>query len=275
VPAAASFATSSPGPHRLAPPAITKVLVFVVENHSLAQMRRSMPRVHAFASRYAYASDYTAIRHPSLPNYIAMVSGSTLGITDDGDPAAHPLRANNVFRQALAHQRTAKVYADSMPGPCYLHNAGEYAVRHNPWTYFVRDRSSCRRYDLPAARLRPDVADGRLPTVGFVIPNLVHDAHDASLAAADRWISRRIDLIRSGPDWTSGQLAIVLTADEDDSHHGNRVLTLVASRYQQHKVVGRHLTHYSLTRLLDSVIGAPPLRNARRAPSMRSAFAMP
>ena len=33
---------------------ITKVLVFVVENHSLKQMRQSMPRVFRFALRFAF-----------------------------------------------------------------------------------------------------------------------------------------------------------------------------------------------------------------------------
>lgn len=271
VPAAAAT-TASARTAAATSPAIRKVLVFVVENHSLSQMKAQMPRVYRFASRYAYATDYTAITHPSLPNYLAMVSGSTLGVSDDNDPSAHRLTANNVFRQALAHHKSAKVYADSMPAPCYTHSAGEYAVKHNPWAYFVRDRAACQKYDVPARRLAADVAGRRLPNIGFVIPNLVHDAHDGTLAQADRWIARRINLLRSGRDWASGHLAIVVTADEDDSAHGNRVLTVVASRYQHHKVVARHLTHYSLTKLLDSVIGAPALRHAKRAPSMRAAF---
>ena len=255
-------------------PVIRKVVVFVVENHSLRQMRTQMPKVYAFAKRYAYASDYTAIRHPSLPNYLAIVGGSTFGVSDDKGPAAHHLTGNNVFRQALRHHKTAKVYADSMPSRCYLHNAGEYAVRHNPWTYFVKDRASCRKYDVPARRFARDVRTGHLPNVGFVIPNLVHDAHNASLAKADAWISRRINLLRSGRDWSSGRLAIVVTADEDDKHSGNRVLTLVGSRYQPHRVVRRHLTHYSLAGLLDRVIGAPMLRHARTAPRMGWPFRM-
>jgi len=272
--AAGSGAVSAVPASATARPVVTKAVVFVVENHSLAQMKRQMPKVYAFAKRYAYASDYTAIRHPSLPNYLALAGGSTFGVADDKNPAAHRLRGTNVFRQALSHHRTAKVYADAMPANCTLHNAGQYAVRHNPWTYFVKDRASCRKYDVPARRLGADVRAGRLPNVGFIIPDLVHDAHDASLAKADTWIAKRIALLRSGPDWASGRLAIVVTADEDDDHHGNRVLTLVGSRYQDHRVVSRHLTHYSLTRLLDRLAGGAPLRKARTAPALGRAFGM-
>src|SRR3954464_3870602 len=73
------------------PPRVTKVLVFIEENHSLSQMKSSMPFVYGLAKRYAYASSYTAIRHPSLPNYLAIAGGSTFGVSDDDSPAAHPL----------------------------------------------------------------------------------------------------------------------------------------------------------------------------------------
>lgn len=253
-------------------PAVTKVIVFVVENHSLAQMKAGMPKVYGFAKKYAYASDYHAITHPSLPNYVAITAGSTLGISDDKGPDAHQLTANNVFHQALQHHKRVKLYADSMPSRCYLHNEGNYAVRHNPWAYYVNDRRACNSYDVPATQIAGDVNTGRLPNIGFVIPNLVHDAHNGTLAQSDEWICQKINLLRSGPDWASGHLAIVITADEDDGHHHNRVLTVVGSRYQTHKVVTRYLNHYSLTKLLEQVAGAHYLRQANGAPDMRSPF---
>lgn len=253
-------------------PQVTKVLVFMVENHSLDQMTSSMPFVHGLAQQYAYANNYTAIRHPSLPNYLAIVGGSTFGVTDDKSPSAHRIRGASVFSQARRAGRTVKVYAESAPRRCALANAGRYAVRHNPWTYFVSDRTACRRYDVPAYSLGRDADAGTLPNVGMVIPNLVHDAHDGTLAASDAWIQKRVTRIQAGPDWQSGRLAIVITADEDDRHAGNKVLTVVASRYQQHKVVGTPLTHYSLTRFIDDVAGVRYLRAAATAPSLTDAF---
>ena len=276
-PAVTSAVLASPGADsaaRAARAGVTKVLVFMVENHSLGQMRAGMPRTYAFASRHAYATGYRAIRHPSLPNYIAIAAGSTMGVADDGDPSAHHLRGNNVFRQALRSGHTAKVYAESMPRRCALTNRGRYAVRHNPWTYFSgpRDRAACRRYDVNARRLARDSAAGALPNVGFVIPDVIDDAHDGTLAQADAWISRQIGILTAGPDWRAGRLAVVVSADEDDRHSGNRVLTLVATRAQAPRVVRRPLSHYSLTGFLEDVLHVRHLREARSAPSLAKAF---
>src|SRR4051794_29263659 len=165
---------------RTGPPAITKVLTFVVENHSLSQMKASMPYVYRLAKTHAYADHYRAITHPSLPNYLVMASGGTHGVADDADPSAHPLAGQTVFDQALALGRTATVYADAMTRPCQLVDEGTYAVRHNPWTYFVDGRAACLQNDVPVSRLALDARAGTLPNAGLVVPDLVHDAHDAA-----------------------------------------------------------------------------------------------
>ncbi len=262
--AATSAATST---HR-----VTKVLIFMVENHALSQMQTQMPYTYSLAKKYAYATDYSAIRHPSLPNYLAIAGGSTFGVTDDANPPAHHIPGPSIFDQALAHHLTAKTYADSMPSKCDLTNSGNYAVRHNPWVYFVGSRAACRANDVPVGALATDAKAGRLPNVAMVIPNLVHDAHDDTLAKSDAWIKARIVQVMAGQDWKSGRLAIVITADEDDRLHSNKVLTVVASRYQSHRVVHTALNHYSLTRLVDDILGVPYLRSASKAASMTKAF---
>ena len=68
---------------------------------------------------------------------------------------------------------------------------------------------------------------------------------------------------------------MVLTADEDDSSQGNKVLTVVIHPSQSGHVVTTPLTHYSLTRLYEDVAGVPYLNNAATAPSMSDAFGMP
>jgi acid phosphatase len=108
----------------------------------------------------------------------------------------------------------------------------------------------------------------------MVVPNLDHDAHDGSLRAADAWFQSLMQTILAGPDWKSGRLAIVLTADEDDHNAGNTVLTTVITKSlsNKHVVVTTRLTHYSLTRLYDEVADLPLLHNAASAPSIARAF---
>jgi acid phosphatase len=78
----------------------------------------------------------------------------------------------------------------------------------------------------------------------------------------------------AGPDWLSGHLAIVVTADEDDRTQSNLVLTVVAHPSLHGAVVTTPLTHYSLARLYSEVLAAQPLGEAAAAPSMATAFGL-
>jgi len=273
--------TPSPSRHATKAPstattaAVSKLLVFVVENHSMAEMRDQMPWTYALAQHYGYATDYRAMTHPSLPNYLAIAGGSTFGVTDDNNPSAHPLPAPSVFGAALRAGLTARVYADAMPSPCFLTSAGDYAVRHNPWTYFPAEHADCATHDLTMAPYAADVRTGHLPDAGLVVPDLCHDAHDCSLATADAWLRQEVGVAMAGPDFRSGRLAIVVTADEDDGSQGNTVLTVVVHPSQHGAVVTSPLSQLSLSRLYTEVLGVPPLRDAASAPSMASAFHLP
>ena len=129
--------------------------------------------------------------------------------------------------------------------------------------------SGCSTRDVPSGTttsgaLINDVNAGTLPNVGMLVPNICNDAHDCSLGTADAWLKGWLPKIMARPDFTSGKLAIVVTADEDDRNSGNKVLTTVlhSSLNGTHKVVSSALTHYSLTGLYDDVIGASRLRKA-------------
>ena len=110
--------------------------------------------------------------------------------------------------------------------------------------------------------------------MGFLIPDLVHDAHDGSLSAADSWLEQQLTPVLRSTDFTTGKLVVVVTADEDDKHSGNVVLTSVLTPRISHKVVRTPLTHYSLTRFIAKVLGVAPLRNGATAPDMSAAFGL-
>lgn len=270
-----SASAQLPATAALTRPPVTKLLVVVVENHSLDQMKAGMPYTFGLAQKYGYATDYHAITHPSLPNYIAIAGGQTYGIRDDRLPAYHRLSGRSVFGQALRNGKTAATYAESMPVRCGRYNSGNYAPKHNPWTYFANERTGCKAHDRGMAAFADAAGSGRLPRVGMVVPNLCHDAHNCSLATADAWFKSLMSKVQAGPDWKAGRLAVVLTADEDDHTQGNKVLTVVVHPSQDHHIVTTRLTHYSLTRLYDEVAGLPYLHNAATAPSMATAFGLP
>lgn len=281
-PAATSSGTSSApstGPRVTSRP-VTKLLVFVEENHSLDQMREQMPYAFALAKRYGYATNYYALSHPSLPNYIQIAGGQTHGVDDNSDPSTYPLEGTSVFGQAIAQGRTAGVFADGMTEPCAPRDEGtegedEYVVHHNPWVYFTAEHADCMRYDQPVSALDAAIRTGRLPNAGMVVPNQCHNAHDCDLSEADAWFAGYMRKIFAGPDWRSGHLAVVLTADEDDDSQDNRILTVVVHPSQHAHVVDVRLDHYSLTRLYEDVVHAPHLFHAADAASMSDAFGLP
>jgi hypothetical protein len=253
---------------------VSKVLVFVVENHSLDQMRAGMPFTYGQATRYGYADHYQAVMHPSLPNYLAITGGSTYGVSNDDGPSVNGTHAPSVFQQALDHGRTAKTYAEGQPAPCTTVNSGPYAVRHNPWAYHLDERGACAAHDVGLDALADDVRSGSLPDVGLVVPDLCNDAHSCPLATADAWLEEQVGTVEAGPDFTSGHLAVVITADEDDHHQDNTVLTVVAHPALHGTIVSAPLSHYSLSRSLSSVAGAAPLGEAATAPDLIRAFGL-
>ncbi|WP_112238261.1 alkaline phosphatase family protein [Kribbella monticola] len=259
------------------PAKITKLLVVVLENKNACATVKGMPYLAGLADKYATAARYYAMAHPSLPNYLTLAGGSTFGIRDDRSPAAHKLPGQSVFGQVLAAGEIAKTYAEDMKSNCQLEQGKHdtYAVRHNPWLYFVSDteRQGCQQYDVPAGtpeagEFHDDVANGTLPTFGFLAPNLCDDAHDCPLDSANTWMKTWFGPLLAGPDFTSGHLLVLVTFDEDDKHAGNRVLMVAVNPSLHHLVVDTRLDHTATSKAVSTLVSAPPLREAANAPDL-------
>jgi phosphatidylinositol-3-phosphatase len=252
-----------------------KILVIMEENHSIQQIFPSgMPYLWSLAQRYAYATDWSDVSHPSLPNYLAIFGGSDFNNPQDcapGPGCSYP--GPSVFGQALARGETAKAYEESMPQPCDQSFVGNYDVNHNPWAYFPSEAANCQANDVPAGTpsggaLAADVHRGTLPTVGLVTPDLIHDGHNGTPAQADAWLQTWIPALMSGPDWRSGRLAIVVVFDEGETTE--QVPFVLMDPGLSGIKISKPANQYALTRLIDKVIGAPPLRQAAGAADVAS-----
>jgi phosphatidylinositol-3-phosphatase len=252
---------------------VSKILVIMEENHSTDQVfPNGMPYLWQLARRYGHATAWNAITHPSLPNYLAIFSGSSFNDPQDCSPGpgcTYP--GPSVFGQALAAGKTARSYEESMPQPCDQSSSGPYDVNHNTWAYFPGEAARCRANDVPAGTtasgaLVSDVRGGTLPTIGLITPNLIHDAHDGTLAQADDWLRSWIPVLVSGPDWQSGHLAIVVAFDEGDTV--NHVPFVLIAPGVSGAILRKPVNHYALTRLMDKIIGTRPLRQAVGAPDI-------
>jgi acid phosphatase len=260
-----------------------KLLIIPLENHSRSEALAQMPHLARWAKRYGHATDYHAITHPSLPNYLAIWGGSTFGVSSDCAVGARGCvpTAPSVFGQTRAAGRTVRAYQESMTRPCQTSNAGRYAPRHGPWPYWLgsRERRWCNTYDVPSGTptrgpLAHDIAAGTLPVTGELTPNTCNDGHDCSLATVDNWLARWVPVLTAGRDYRAGRLTIVITFDEDDYSQQNTVAFVVIDPRLSGRTVTGRFTHYSLTKWLDDNAGVPELRHARTAPNLRAAFGL-
>jgi hypothetical protein len=249
------------------PPApFQHVIWIVMENHSYGEIIGSSdtPYLNSLAHKCGLAANFSAESHPSLPNYVAMTSGSTQGIKDDGDPSEHPLAVQSIFSQLGGGWRALN---ESMPSACDLNDASSYAVRHNPAVYYTNIRGRCGRQDTPLTA-RPNLS----ARFTFITPNLCHDMHDCSASQGDSWLAGFLPKILGSREYRKQSTAVFITWDEGSGD--NHIPTLVLSRYTRpHTVSNKSFNHYSLLRTTEALLGVKAkLGQAAAAADMRASF---
>ena len=241
------------------------VVWIVLENLGYSVVgSRAAPYFNSLASRCSLATNYLAVSHPSLPNYIALTSGSTQGIADDNEPSSHPLAVANIFSELKGSWRA---YDESMPAPCDRVTSGSYAARHNPAVYYT-NLPSCSRDDLPlTAPLDLSAA------FTMITPNVCNDMHSCPVTTGDIWLKKYVATIIASSQYQSRSLVLFVTFDENVESATNRVPTIVVGPSVPR---GAHIdtlfTHYSLLRSTEALLHVPVLGGARSASSMIQAF---
>jgi hypothetical protein len=176
-------------------PAFDHVVVIVFENKEATSVlgNRAAPTFNSYARRYAKLTRYYGVTHPSLPNYLALVSGSTQGITTTCTDCV--VDATSLADTIEASGRTWKTYAEGLPAPGFLGAfKGRYAKKHNPFAYFrnIADDPTRRAQLVPLTRLASDLRGGALPSFSLVIPDLCHSMHDCSVSVGDAWLRSQV-----------------------------------------------------------------------------------
>ena len=256
---------------------VKHVILIVLENHELGSIvgSTSAPYFNSLVKRYGLATDYTGVAHPSEPNYLALFSGSTQGVTDDG---VHSISAPTLADQLESHGLTWRVDAENVPLGCsnaaVAYNgpdgSGVYARKHEPAISFTSIRSSSRRcaqitnfqhFSLTAANFQ------------LVVPNMCHDMHDCSVATGDQFLKSFVAPIIASPAFS--QTLVFITFDEGSSNLGvgGKVATLVigphvASGYESSLAHN----HYSLLRTIENLWGLGCLAHSCSANDLHEFF---
>jgi hypothetical protein len=266
---------------------LSHVFVIVLENHGLNDTlgNANMPAINRLAQTYGYAANYTGVAHPSLPNYVAMIAGSTMNTR--GDDTGQRFVGDSLPLQLSKAGLSWRGYMQSLPrAGSTVPAAGTYGKKHDPFLLssdLLADPAQVMNVRT-LADLGPDLDAGRAPSFSFIVPDVCNDMHGApecrDRAALDRagdafvdsWTKR----IMASPSWKAGSV-IVVTFDEggggDPLGGGGRVMTIVATQTGPRGVVSRAAyNHYSLLRTLQEGFGLPLLRGAKTASPMTDLF---
>src|SRR5258708_14481984 len=238
-------------------PRFAHVLVIVMENKSYDRARLEPYTAKLIAGNAVFSNAY-GVGHPSQPNYLALWSGSTMGVTDNGVPArGSPFTSENLGHACEAKGLAWNAFCEDLPAPgSPVRHAGLYARKHSPWT-------NCSNLDPLRARPLPGLEHAirvdSLPALLFVIPNLRHDTHDTVTGArvGDDWLAAHV------PGWLAAlgpRGLLVLTWGEDDFTEGNHILTLVARPLVRPGAgSAREMSHFSVLRTITDRLGPAPL----------------
>ena len=258
--------------------ATSHVVVVVMENEERSSVLGSAaaPYINQLARRYGTAAHSYAITHPSLPNYLALVGGSTQGITSDCTDCEATGR--NLGDQLDAKGLSWRSYLEGLPEPCFMGaTAGRYARKHDPFSYWPSTRCGHRAsFDA----LDRDLRRGTLPAFALITPDLCHDMHDCGVAVGDRFLAGLVPRLLKG---IGPHGYVVLTFDEGSSGagccagaaRGGAIATIVAG---PDVVGGRSMSapvnHYGVLRTIETTLGLPHLGAAAdpRNGSLRGLF---
>ncbi|MFI5756276.1 alkaline phosphatase family protein [Streptomyces sp. NPDC051569] len=246
------------------------VVVVVLENHAYSQIIGSSdaPYINSLKTGGAGLTASYGITHPSQPNYFALFSGSTQGITDDACYTPGFSSAANLATEVTAVGRTWASYNETLPSQgSTTCSSGKYARKHNPWFGFknVPTSSAYTMSQFPTDYTK-------LPTVSFVTPNLCSDMHDCSVGTGDTWVKNNLGAYAT---WAKTHKSLlVVTFDEDNSLSGNKIATVLYG--QQVKAGSSSATtynHYNLLRTIEDMYGTTHAGQAANAADITGIWA--
>jgi len=194
-------------------PRYDHIFVIILENHTTDEIIGSAaaPQLTALAKEYGFASNFFAERHPSEPNYVALVGGDTFGISDDDafycKPGLskwgcekssrtgyvdHTVPGDSLATQFDSAGLSWKGYFEDIPEPGSLvyrwpspdrPASGKpdslYAVKHNGFMTFKSVQDDPKRAEKIVGfdALEHDIAQNTLPNFAHIVPNQCNDMH--------------------------------------------------------------------------------------------------
>ncbi len=256
------------------------VFVIILENRERANaLPTAMPYLQRLASTNVQATQFFAVTHPSLPSRLAILTGSTQGVTDDTIGHWNVL---SIFEGIEGVGKTWGYYTEGQSGTCSLSGSANYPGYHNipmQLTLIANNPTRCAN-DKPLTSFAGDLADDA-KSLMWIEPDQLHSGHDTDAATADAWLQAFVPKILASATYQDGG-RLIITFDEGETGAGccngqamggNVAFVVVSPNGPQGLEDSRTLDQYALTRTLGDFLGFPPPGAGASAPTMTNLFA--
>jgi phospholipase C len=224
------------------------------------------PNFNRFATRYAVLSNYGGVAHPSLPNYLALVSGSTHGIRTDCTTCL--VSGRNLADTLEQAHLTWKVYAEGLPRTGWTGGfSGRYAKKHVPFLYFrdIASKPARLKRIVPLRQFSRDLAVALLPSFSLIVPDLCHDMHDCPVGTGDTWLGRFLKPLLRDPQ-LANSVIFVVTDEPSDSNPATPVPALaLGPLVKTRSRFSARTSHYGLLRTIEDSWALPRLGRSAQA----------
>ena len=223
------------------------------------------PYINALAKQGALFTASTAISHPSEPNYLALFSGSVQGVHSDATPK-HPFTAPNLGGELLGAGLSFAGYSESLPSVGYTGGSGHhYGRQHNPWVNFT---------DVPPESNQPfsnfPTDFTQLPTVSFVVPNLVNDMHSGTVKAGDSWLKNHLSAYAT---WAQTHNSLLIVTFDEGHGSSNHIPTLMVGQGVKPGKYAERISHFNVLRTIEDVYDLPAAGQSANVAPITDVFA--
>jgi acid phosphatase len=248
------------------------VLIVIEENHGYDQIigSDSAAYINKLAREGALFTNSHGVTHPSQPNYLAIFSGTTQGVTgdqclEDSTSFTTPNLAASLIKKGY----TFKGFGQTMPSPgflkCYYKKSeltGQmlYGRKHCPWVNWqgTKENQISNSLSQPMTEFPKDF--NKLPTVAFVIPDMDYDMHNlggpgdsAAIVRGDKWLKKNLDAFVK---WAKKHNSLlILTYDEDQFTAKNRIPTVFIGANIKPGKYDEKINHYSVLKTIEAMYG--------------------
>jgi parallel beta-helix repeat protein len=243
-------------------PRMDHVFFVIMENKAYNTVRFAPYTADLVAHSASFAESY-AYAHQSQSDYYAIWGALGRPVTESICPAVgSPYYTENLGHLCETHGVSWRAYSEDLPAAgdtiCQKRN---YVRRHCPWTDWGNlDHMNERPYE----DLAVDIANGTLPQLCMVVPNLCNDTHNYcgqdTIQIGDDWLSNNVPKMieAAGP-----RGLVIVTWDEDDGSDGNHILTVFSSPLAQTGFVSkRFINFFVVVRTMCDALGLPAFAEA-------------